>query len=334
MTNSNLLTTVNQVDCCKEIAVEHVQGMLISGEMDLVDQGMARELPNIRSTLLESNRAGDLESEDFAGEYALGRYKRPAGWWFGQIRDIHPEMEKRDFVFFTREHSNKDGKPRQSKIEHYTHIHLLSRDAPDQGIAEIVSQIRDFVNREDAQKYITTGECIPLGDELDYPFQQHDIVRLHLQNDTPNENFAHVIRVANKKFEVVHFLTMQQAGMYLKDQHTSEETKNEIGQLGLDRSELLYTNWRQIVTLKSIIEKVQVKISLDGHIPKDLAEGDFFCRYTCECTPKPRFETETDVLLKFNRKNTLKYSCRGASKFMFKKDLINWIVDRATCEVL
>jgi hypothetical protein len=302
---------------------------------------------DIKGQLIRSNRYSDFESDEFCDEYVMAFWKSSPskGWWFGQIKDTSPDESKRFFQLYTRSQRANKAVVQHSNITCYACICVLGERKA--AFACVLSYIRDRVNREDAQKFIERDEAEDLGPRPDIPIKNvdyfHKIVKIMDKSQIDVvERFALVVGqgVQNlkssssvKSLRIVRLLTRDQVKAYSQNTGALPSWQQQLESSDLQKSELLYTNWLDRVSVQSVHSIVSVKLILSNAEGSIGTDSGYFCRFACKCH---RNRDGAVVHVEFSSSWTLLQVAKGLSgKFIDSKEyLLDWITTNSKCEVI
>ena len=265
--------------------------------------------------------------------------------YFGQIRDINPEPTKFAFMFFTKS-KYKNCEPVQSDPKNYTQI-FLCRDLSEHQNNRFFSEIKDYINKTDAEGYLMHGILPDLGNDLHlrnegyqraYIFQ---VVKVNLLNES-GDNFALVVRAHRDMLDIFWLLTKEQVTVYSENPGTPPETLQELRAAALRHRELLITNWRDRISI-ACVRAGPIPVRLDPN--PSLAFAGHYCRFFCECLPSGGCDGEGgasrddrgSVQVRFDRRWTVRrvagHEGRRGLDAAASEAVARWVAARAVCEV-
>ena len=306
----------------------------------------------IRESLVSSNHHNDTKSDKYDRQLAFAVWKSKKRvrlqCYFGQIRDVNPYVDERDFHFFF-----KYGKPtneKSSEPQNFSTICLLN-DLDEKQRMEFLEKVDDPENRACAERFIIYGEEPVLGEEIYAPPPNvHKVylnkivqVVVEVAGRSETENFALVVGAAPKcvSLEIVWLLTKQQALDYARCTHNSKASE-QLAIANIGERELLFTDWTGRIEVRSVhipSSPVHVRAALDSIAP---STDSYYCRFACKCQPSGEGgELDRDgggVRLEFDRRWTLRAAAsRGpagaAVALSTGEHLAGWISELAECEV-
>jgi hypothetical protein len=292
---------------------------------------------NIKLKLIRSNKVNDPLSDDLIDQYVIGKWAKGKNYLFGQLKDIHEDLRKRNIVFFIPCREKGKDTVKHADLRHFIEVFLLEDVIKDQG-PRLLDQIREPSNKEHAEKHLVhivrdLGTPRDFGQQFQY---LNHIVRVHVDNQYGNENFAMVISSNAKSHRVLWLLTRSQVLEYAARAETSPCSCSEVDSAGLGERELIFTDWTDRIHADAILG-LQAVALLEG-ADADTRGASYFCRYACKCLHEDsvgEFD-EARIHLDFSCSWTLRAVARGDqpdAPFATRGHIAAWITAQTPCQV-
>ncbi len=252
--------------------------------------------------LREANRTyrGEAvcDADDYAGSYvfAYWKLKRYRGWWFGVVRDRHPDDDRRRFMVFCRS-VDRSGET-ESDITNFSCVALLptTPDPPPRFDAAAES-IADPQNRDHARSILRALRSgAPVAGHADARAELlalvNRVVRVRCEG-SGEEAFAHVLTIAGRTAHAHWLLSRGDVLRYRAHPATAERTRRALDAARIGEDELLYADWPDALPLASLREPVPLRLLPPTPLPARFDPGPttalrppgpgLYCRFLCRC---------------------------------------------------